>query len=712
MAGLIAGMKKDPSSRGALMALGRTGIGSAIIDLTPFLGGIKQINESIDGERTTGEKLSGKKRIIHGLVGAGSLVLDFTGIGEGVELLKVGGKSVGLVKGVASKLAGRGATKSAALFEKSAAFMVKNPELVAAGEKAAQNHIDDAIRYTSKASKSDARKTLKEEASKHLPPEIAGALIDAGEAKLRGSVFPSGGQTSPTSSPLNLESARKAALTARRVQSFAQQAPAVSAQTLFSESSQNQISVSAQKQEAPSDQTQTTESVTKQEIMEKAQSGRVKTFLAARAKGTVMSVVSGGTWFIVKRVGQNKVASAVMDLVPFLGGIKQLSEAVDGKTTTGEKLVGKKRIIHGLVGVVSFGLDFTGVGEVAEVVKGARIAGKSTGFMTRSAGVLSARGATKSAALAEKSAAFMARNPELVKAAENVAEKHLDDGIKYVRTASKSDARKTLKEEASKFMPPAVAEIIVQAGEAKMRGAPIPSISDSARKAALSAARGSKPLQMPAHQQLRIPPTPRARDEEEEEQEAQEQEQAVLYEQALLSHLIQSKRSKETEDDEEEKKTLAQKGKRAAVRYVFKQAMRRGFIFLLDFIAAACDLSSAGISFVIDIFIYAFTLGYLNLEMIYGRWIAKGKSKIISPTSWFPIPMVVDPEAIILQSFIISMDIALGVAVVVMGAGGMCILHDYVTLVSDPVAVGTALASGNVGDMCLGGIMSLVINGI
>ncbi|MBI5793921.1 hypothetical protein HZA87_02420, partial [Candidatus Uhrbacteria bacterium] len=80
---------------------------------------------------------------------------------------------------------------------------------------------------------------------------------------------------------------------------------------------------------------------------------------------------------------------------------------------------------------------------------------------------------------------------------------------------------------------------------------------------------------------------------------------------------------------------------------------------------------------------------------------------------WFPIPLfIIDQNAIWLQGFVVAGNIALGVAIVIMGGGGMCILHDYVKLVSDPISVGAALAGGTTGDLCLGGIMSMVINGL
>ena len=704
---MIADLQKDHSSRGSLTAVSRTKIGSAIVDLVPFLGGIKQLNEAMDGEvYATGEKLQGKKRIVHGLVGVGSFALDFTGIGEGAKALKVGGKSVGLVKAAAKKLGTGGASKSAALLEKSAVFMAKNPELVRTAENVVQYHLDDGIRYVKTASRGEARQIVKDKLSEYVHPEVAGLIVDAGEAKLRGSFLPAQ-NTQAAPHAANVLSARKAALVASRVQSFTQKTPAAPAPPRTFQSSQSQM-MSAQSQTAVSVAGSVSTTISpkpsKQQIMNKAQGGRVASLITSTTKKTLTYGLSAGTWGVLKTGGRSKIIAAGMDLVPLLGGIKQLNEAIDGETITGQKLSGKKRIVHGLVGVGSFALDLIGIGEGAKALK---VGGKSVGLVKAAAKKLGTGGASKSAALLEKSAVFMAKNPELVRTAENVVQYHLDDGIRYVKTASRGEARQIVKDKLSEYVPPEVAGMIVDAGEAKMRGGEF-----SARKAALTAGRHmikvgtAKPFSMPLSQPMKRPAPTGAEDQkmEEEEEEIQEQERTSLLRRAI----VRQKLEMQDEEQDEEKKTLAQKGKRAAVRYVFKQAMRRGFIYLINFIAASLDFAFAGISFIITCFVYLFTLGYLNLEMIYGTHIAKGKSKIISPTSWFPIPMPVDPNALILQSFIVTMDIALGVAVVIMGAGGMCIVHDYVKLVSDPLYFGFAIATDG-GDLCLGGIMKSVL---
>ncbi|MDG1949338.1 MAG: hypothetical protein P8J32_00770 [bacterium] len=128
-----------------------------------------------------------------------------------------------------------------------------------------------------------------------------------------------------------------------------------------------------------------------------------------------------------------------------------------------------------------------------------------------------------------------------------------------------------------------------------------------------------------------------------------------------------------------------------------KAAFRRGAIAIVDMIAAALDISSAGISFIIDIFIYMFTLGWLNLEMIYGTHLAKKKSKYVSPISWAPIPMPVDKDAILLQGFIVAADILLVVTGIGLGLTGLCLMHDMIQIQTNTVQV---IGSGGA-NLCL-----------
>lgn len=115
------------------------------LNLVPFAGGGKMLVESISGKELSGKKLTGKQRIIHGAIGAGSLALDFTGIGEVSKAGVFAGRSVGLIEKVGLGLAEKGAVRSARVFQKTAEFMAKHPELTAKAESYADNKIRGVV---------------------------------------------------------------------------------------------------------------------------------------------------------------------------------------------------------------------------------------------------------------------------------------------------------------------------------------------------------------------------------------------------------------------------------------------------------------------------------------------------------------------------------------------------------------------------------------
>lgn len=222
---------------------------------------------------------------------------------------------------------------------------------------------------------------------------------------------------------------------------------------------------------------------------------------------------------------------------------------------------------------------------------------------------------------------------------------------------------------------------------------------ESYRRATFIAGQAAQRLQQPANNNNAFE-EPQAVDEETEEEEMDFEEQQL--EQSRVAQYL-SKTLVTRNQLAQQNATQAQKQKeteetREFVKKEAKAAARRGAIAIVDLIAAALDISSAGLSFLVDFFIYIFTLGWLNLEMIYGTHIAKKKSKYISPISWAPIPMPVDKDAIILQAFIVTADILILVAVVSLGFFAMCILHDITMIVSQ---TGTVIGSGG-SNLCLG----------
>ncbi len=115
---------------------------NAGLNFVPFAGGGKMIIESVVGKELNGEKVDGKSRIIHGAVGAGSLALDFTGVGEAVKVGVIAGNSIRGIQKISTALAKRGAAKQARVFEKTAGFMERHPQITARAE----TYVDHKIR--------------------------------------------------------------------------------------------------------------------------------------------------------------------------------------------------------------------------------------------------------------------------------------------------------------------------------------------------------------------------------------------------------------------------------------------------------------------------------------------------------------------------------------------------------------------------------------
>lgn len=139
-------IEKFQEERGGMLTdIMTSEITSNSLDLVPFAGGGKMMVESIAGKTLFGEELSGKDRIIHGAMGAGSLALDFTGIGEAKDAAIIAGKSVGLVEKMGAKLAEKGSVNGAKIFERSAQFMTDHPQLTYRAEQFAEEKIREQI---------------------------------------------------------------------------------------------------------------------------------------------------------------------------------------------------------------------------------------------------------------------------------------------------------------------------------------------------------------------------------------------------------------------------------------------------------------------------------------------------------------------------------------------------------------------------------------
>lgn len=75
------------------------------------------------------------------------------------------------------------------------------------------------------------------------------------------------------------------------------------------------------------------------------------------------------------------------------------------------------------------------------------------------------------------------------------------------------------------------------------------------------------------------------------------------------------------------------------IRKQIKNGIRRGAEELAQSIGNAIDVGTTGISTLVTIFVYAFTLVDLNLQMIWGHYITKKKSIFFPALDWTPIPM-------------------------------------------------------------------------
>ncbi|MBI2475521.1 hypothetical protein HYV69_03800 [Candidatus Uhrbacteria bacterium] len=122
--------------------------------------------------------------------------------------------------------------------------------------------------------------------------------------------------------------------------------------------------------------------------------------------------------------------------------------------------------------------------------------------------------------------------------------------------------------------------------------------------------------------------------------------------------MAMARRLNSSKTDAEDTEQESDHGDEQALKQAaIKKVIPRGVAFLANQIATALELSTAGTAFIFTWFIRLFSLGWLNVEMVYGRWIAKGKSKAVPPLDWAPIPMPIDKDAKILQAIVILADV-------------------------------------------------------
>ncbi len=185
-----------------------------------------------------------------------------------------------------------------------------------------------------------------------------------------------------------------------------------------------------------------------------------------------------------------------------------------------------------------------------------------------------------------------------------------------------------------------------------------------------------------------------------------EEDPSELESRFLKSSMAAYRNAQEEKEEEENLGQESETKDNETKKKAGKAIIRRGGIFGANTIAGALD--STGVDFILSFFVHAASLLELVVgEMIYGRHIAKGKSKIFPPISWEPIPLLpsIDPKAIILQGFLIAAVFAFALMTIALGAGGLCFLYDYVKFITSPIQTGVHIVAGGNG-MCLGGIIS------
>ena len=116
--------------------------------------------------------------------------------------------------------------------------------------------------------------------------------------------------------------------------------------------------------------------------------------------------------------------------------------------------------------------------------------------------------------------------------------------------------------------------------------------------------------------------------------------QERLLENQQRDRMIQRQMMQEKkEEDKKQVKIMAQQTAQKEARKVMQVGMRRGFEYVLNFLLSCLTAGTAGAGFVIAGIPYLVTLTDLNLQMIWGSYITKGKSILFPPLTWKPLPI-------------------------------------------------------------------------
>jgi hypothetical protein len=100
------------------------------------------------------------------------------------------------------------------------------------------------------------------------------------------------------------------------------------------------------------------------------------------------------------------------------------------------------------------------------------------------------------------------------------------------------------------------------------------------------------------------------------------------------------------------------------VRKAANVAIRRGVEYLIQSVAGILDLGT-WVTFIADLFIHAFVLLDLNIQMIYGYYIAKDKSLLFPALKWAPLRLPL-PD-IFLHAGVVLLDLIVLLFIMVIG---------------------------------------------
>ena len=195
--------------------------------------------------------------------------------------------------------------------------------------------------------------------------------------------------------------------------------------------------------------------------------------------------------------------------------------------------------------------------------------------------------------------------------------------------------------------------------------------------------------------------------EDEPDDATQENDESARKASLIANILVSEKEQREQKQDETEREQ--QDNEDTEKKQKTAKMITNGMLMGANTGAGALD--STGVGFLLSFPVHLASLIKLfAVDMVYGIYIAKRKSKFIPPLSYAPIPLLdkLDKYAIFYQSILIAAVFALALASIALGAGGACFLIDFVQFSEKPISTTIAAVSGGEG-MCLGGIISLIL---